>query len=55
MEYMEGKDLYDRFIAKGIHDEPTICNIITTLTHALDYCHKNGVVHRDLKVLQELR
>jgi serine/threonine protein kinase len=50
MEYMEGKDLYERIIQKGIRDEPTISKIMKIAAEALEFCHSNNVVHRDLKV-----
>jgi serine/threonine protein kinase len=51
MEYMEGKDLYERLILKDIRDEPSISKIMKTTAEALEFCHTNNVVHRDLKVL----
>lgn len=50
MEYIAGKDLYDRYISQGIRDENIICKVVISLTNALDFCHSRNVIHRDLKV-----
>jgi len=50
MEYMEGKDLLERIINQNIRDEPSIAKIMKTVAEALEFCHNNDVVHRDLKV-----
>lgn len=50
MEYMEGKDIYERIIMQKIRNEPTIAKIMKTVAEALEFCHTNNVVHRDLKV-----
>jgi serine/threonine protein kinase len=54
MEYIEGKDLYERIIMKGIRDESTISKIMKIPAEALEFCHFNNVVHRDLKILYGL-
>ena len=50
MEYMEGKDLFERIIKQNIRDECVIAKIMKTVSEALEFCHNNNVVHRDLKV-----
>ena len=54
-EYMAGGSLRDRLLEeKNKHhrlSEDEIFGIISQIVDAMEYCHENGVVHRDLKVL----
>lgn len=50
MEYMEGGELCSQKNSHKCKTEPQICQIIQTLTDALDFCHSKGIVHRDIKV-----
>lgn len=51
---MEGGELNDSKNTERIRTEGQICEIMKTLTDALDYCHTNNIVHRDIKVIIRL-
>lgn len=48
MEYVEGQDLR-RLLAKGVIGQREACLIVEDVLTALEYSHKAGVVHRDIK------
>ena len=45
-----GGELFDRIIAKGNYTERDASNLIRQVLDAVNYLHKLGIVHRDLKV-----
>ncbi len=49
MEYLEGKTLLDYLREKGRFTVRQILFVATKLFSALQYAHKNGVIHRDIK------
>ncbi len=49
MEFVEGRELKDHFDAEERFPMAEISRIMGQLLEALDYSHKNGVVHRDVK------
>ncbi|HEX6793303.1 MAG TPA: serine/threonine-protein kinase [Casimicrobiaceae bacterium] len=49
MEFVEGRELKDSFAANERFRMADIERIMTALLEALDYSHKQGVVHRDVK------
>ncbi len=49
MEFVEGRELKDCFAANERFRMADIERIMTALLEALDYSHKQGVVHRDVK------
>ena len=48
MEYVEGGSLADR-LRGGIVPARDIAHLLIPVARALDFAHKNGVVHRDMK------
>lgn len=51
MEPMTGGELFDRIVEKDHYSEKEAKETIIPIFDAIRYCHKLGVVHRDLKVL----
>jgi eukaryotic-like serine/threonine-protein kinase len=49
MEFVEGRELRERFAADERFRLPDIVRIMTQILGALDYSHARGVVHRDIK------
>ncbi|WJX17613.1 Calcium-dependent protein kinase 14, variant 2 [Trifolium repens] len=54
MEHCEGggesgDDLLDRIVSRGGYNESSAASIIKTIVHAVQMCHKHGVMHRNLK------
>ncbi len=49
MEFIQGKELKDRFDAKERFDLKTIFHIMAELLDALEFAHEAGIVHRDIK------
>ena len=51
MEHLAGGDLFDYLEVRQYHlSEEDVHRIFFQVTHAVDYLHRNGVCHRDLKV-----
>jgi len=50
MELMEGGELYDEIVKRKHFTEKDASFIMCQLFLALDYLHKRGIVHRDLKL-----
>ena len=49
MEFVEGRELRERFAADERFRLPDVVRIMTQILDALDYSHARGVVHRDVK------
>lgn len=54
MELMTGGELFDRIVEKEFYSEKEACDVIKPIVDAINYCHKMGIAHRDLKVLNPL-
>jgi len=50
MELMEGGELYEEIVKRKSFTEKDASYIMMQLFSALDYLHKNDIVHRDLKL-----
>ncbi|KAA0711724.1 NUAK family SNF1-like kinase 2 [Triplophysa tibetana] len=50
MEYASGGDLYDYISDKQHMSENEARHLFRQIVSAVHYCHKNGIVHRDLKL-----
>lgn len=49
MELMEGGDVFDRIIDMNNYTEADARNLAKVLLEAVNYLHKEGIAHRDLK------
>lgn len=49
-EYVNGQQLYDIVLKKGSLDEDEARKYFRQIISAVDYTHRNSVVHRDLKI-----
>lgn len=49
MELLDGSDLAKYCQKENLLSPSAIAKIISSVAHALDYAHSNGVVHRDIK------
>ena len=49
MEFVEGRELKERFAANERFRMQDVERIMTAILDALDYSHRQGVVHRDVK------
>jgi serine/threonine-protein kinase len=49
MHYIEGPTLKHELKTRGAFDEVTASRLVLPLLDALDYSHKRGVIHRDIK------
>ncbi|KAK9721796.1 Serine/threonine-protein kinase [Basidiobolus ranarum] len=50
LEYISGGQLLDYIISHGKLQEKNARKFARQICSALDYCHKNSIVHRDLKI-----
>lgn len=48
---MKGGELYDKIVDEGEYSEDEAKLIVLQIINAVEYLHKNGIAHRDLKVL----
>ena len=48
-EMIRGGELFDRMIEKNGFSESEVQKITRKLILAVDYCHRHGIVHRDIK------
>ncbi|KAI8971967.1 kinase-like domain-containing protein [Mycotypha africana] len=50
MEYMEGKQLLDHIVSNQRLEDSEARHFARQIASALDYMHRNSIVHRDLKI-----
>jgi serine/threonine protein kinase len=49
MDFVEGESLADRISREGVQSEVQVLTWAGQLLDALAYCHREGVIHRDIK------
>uniref|UniRef100_A0ACD5X013 Uncharacterized protein n=1 Tax=Avena sativa TaxID=4498 RepID=A0ACD5X013_AVESA len=49
MELCEGSELFDRIVARGHYTERPAVAVTRTIVEVVQMCHRNGVIHQDLK------
>jgi serine/threonine protein kinase len=49
MQYVDGQNLQARIDSGQVFSLPQIVDLLAPISDALDYAHKNGIVHRDIK------
>jgi serine/threonine protein kinase len=50
MEYLEGGELLGLLKEKGTFNEPTARKIFKQIAEAVSHCHRENIIHRDLKL-----
>ncbi|MGH0191802.1 UNVERIFIED_CONTAM: hypothetical protein FKN15_076352 [Acipenser sinensis] len=50
MQLVSGGELFDRILERGVYTEKDASLVIRQVLSAVGYLHRNGIVHRDLKV-----
>ncbi|KAI9916643.1 hypothetical protein PsorP6_016887 [Peronosclerospora sorghi] len=50
LELMRDGDLHEEIVTKSAVQEPRAAFLIASLVHAIDFCQRNGVAHRDVKL-----
>mmetsp|Transcript_18578 Transcript_18578/g.59410 ORF Transcript_18578/g.59410 Transcript_18578/m.59410 type:complete len:336 (+) Transcript_18578:128-1135(+) len=50
LELVTGGELFDKIVSTGRFDEPTARAYFRQLICGVEYCHRQGVCHRDLKL-----
>ncbi len=53
MEHVQGGELFDYIVEKGRLVEDEARHFFQQITSGVEYCHRNMVVHRDLKVRRQ--
>lgn len=48
-EHAGGGEIFDHLVTHGRMKEEEAARVFSQIVSAVDYCHRNGVVHRDLK------
>lgn len=48
-EYASRGEIFDHLVENGRMKEEEAARVFSQIVSALDYCHSNGIVHRDLK------
>lgn len=48
-EHAGGGEIFDYLVSNGRMKEEEAARVFSQIVSAVDYCHRNGVVHRDLK------
>ena len=49
MEYLDGEDLHKKIKTRGKISIDQTVQVISSIAEALDYIHKRGLIHRDIK------
>ena len=50
MEYAKGGDLKDYIMERRAVDEEVVCKVFNQIVDAIRYCHKQRILHHDLKL-----
>ncbi len=53
-EWIQGPTLTDVVTAQETMSEPDVKNILVSLLSVLDYVHSGGIIHRDIKPVEQL-
>lgn len=48
-EYASQGEIFDHLVANGRMREDEAARVFSQMVSAVEFCHRNGIVHRDLK------